>query len=96
MQHQLYNFISDFTMPPKPGKTVTDKRSQYLGHSKDLLDDDLPTFRAAMRYGMLLKEQASSKEMELDVQDMSKAIYRKIVSLYYKANAQLTPASAIE
>jgi hypothetical protein len=89
----LYNFISDFTMPPKPGKTrlaVTDKRSQYLGHSKDLLDDDLPTFRAAMRYGMLLKEQASSKEMELDVQDMSKAIYRKIVSLYYKANAQLT------
>ena len=75
MCFMLYNFISDFTMPPKPGKTrlaVTDKRSQYLGHSKDLLDDDLPTFRAAMRYGMLLKEQASSKEMELDVQDMSR------------------------
>ena len=81
-------------MPPKLGKTrlsSKDKRADFLGVSKDMAENDLPTLRACLRYGMHLREQFMVKGEELDVKDMAKEIYMKVTSLYFKANAKLIP-----
>ena len=81
-------------MPPKSGKTRLshlDKRAEYLGSSSLMLETDLPTLRACLRYGMYLKEQAAIEDKELDVTEMAKEIYRVVSSLYYKADAKLSP-----
>ena len=81
-------------MPPKLGKTrlsSRDKRADFLGVSKDMAENDLPTLRACLRHGMYLREQFMLKGEELDVKDMAKEIYMKVTSLYFKANAKLIP-----
>ena len=40
---------------------------------------------------MYLKEQAAIEDKELDVTEMAKEIYRVVSSLYYKADAKLSP-----
>ena len=87
--------ISEFKMPPKMGKTrksSNDKRSEFLGPSKELLqEDDLPTLRCCLRYGMYLREKAMKREDELEVHIMAKYVYKKVLPLYFKANAKLSP-----
>ena len=81
-------------MSPKQGKTRLshlDKRAEYLGSSSLMLETDLPTLRACLRYGMYLKEQAAIEDKELDVTEMAKEIYRVVSTLYYKADAMLSP-----
>ena len=81
-------------MPPKLGKTRhsnVDKRIEYLGSSKQLAEDDLPTVRACLRYGIYLREQQLTGDGELSVSDMAIGIYRKVAGLYFKANAKLVP-----
>ena len=81
-------------MPPKSGKTRLshlDKRAEYLGSSSLMLETDLPTLRACLRYGMYLKEQAAIEDKELDVTEMAKEIYRVVSSFYYKADPKLSP-----
>ena len=66
--------ISEYKMPPKLGKTrhlKVDKRAEYLGISKMMLEDDLPTLRACLRYGMHLREQSMLKDEELGVTEMA-------------------------
>ena len=81
-------------MPPKPGITRqshADKRVQYFGtgSGKELAEDELPTLRSCLRYGLYLLEQ--SREKDLSVNVMAKEIYNKVSQLYYKTNAKLVP-----
>ena len=81
-------------MPPSLIKTRQshhDKRVEYLGSSRELAEDDLPTIRSCIRYGMHLREQYMDMEEELSVDDMAKAIYAKVAALFFKANAKLVP-----
>ena len=85
-------FISEFRMPPKPGKTRLSslkKKTEFLGSPKMLLENDLPTARGCLRYAMLLKEEAELKDEELDVNNMARGVSKKLASLYFKANAKL-------
>ena len=65
-------------MPPKLGKTRlsrVDKRVEYLGVGSEMPENDFPTLRACLRFGMLLREQAmDTNKVELDVRDMAKEI----------------------
>ena len=82
-------------MPPKLGKTRlsrVDKRVEYLGVGSEMPENDFPTLRACLRFGMLLREQAmDTNKVELDVRDMAKEIYKKVASLYLKANVKFSP-----
>ena len=51
--------ISELTMPPKFGRTrlsQVDKRVEYLGVSRELPEDDLPTLRRSLQFILLLRE----------------------------------------
>ena len=79
--------------PKKKGKTRNsslDKRTELLGQGKEMIEDDLPTLRSCLQYGMYLKEKASQKGEEIEVHSMAKEVYSKVASLYNKANAKLT------
>ena len=67
-----------------------DKRTELLGQGKEMIEDDLPTLRSCLQYGMYLKEKASQKGEEIEVHSMAKEVYSKVASLYNKANAKLT------
>ena len=81
-------------MPPSLVKTRQshhDHRVEYLGTSKELAEDDLPTIRSCLRYGMLLREQNQDSGDEIAVDDMAKGIYARVAALYFKANAKFVP-----
>lgn len=82
-------------MPPKFGKTRLsriDKRAEYLGVGKEMSENDFPTLRTCLRFGMILREQAmDTNKVELDERDMAKEIYKKVISIYLKANVKFSP-----
>ena len=82
-------------MPPKLGKTRLsriDKRGEYLGAGIEMAENDFPTLRACLRFGMLLREQTmDTNKVELDVRDIAKEIYKKVASIYLKANVKFSP-----
>ena len=83
-------------MPPKHGKTKTrmsfvDKKIEYLGTSKVLPEDDLPTLRRCLQFIIYLREQAIHQEEEPDMTIIVREVYNKVASLYFKANAKLSP-----
>ena len=80
------------------GKTRSanlDKRVEYLGAGCELLENDLPTLRACLRYLLFLKDETSAKHQEFDKNGLAREVYRKVTSLYYKANANLVPPAII-
>ena len=80
-------------MPPKFGRTrlsQVDKRVEYLGVSRELPEDDLPTLRRSLQFILLLREQALLREEEPDMAMITKEAYHRIASLYFKANAKFS------
>ena len=86
--------FSDFTMPPKLGKTrlsCVDKRVKYIGTSKLLPKDDIPTVRGCLQFIFYLREQAIKRDEEPDMNAIVREVYNEVASLYFKANAKLSP-----
>ena len=79
------------TLKGKTRLSVVDKRVEYLGAGCELLEHDLPTLRACLRFFILLKDHTSVKHQEFDKTKTAKQVYEKTCSLYYKANASLIP-----
>ena len=80
------------------GKTRSssiDKRVEYFGAGCELLENDLPTLRACLRYFLSLKDQTSSKHQEIDKNGLAREVYEKVTSLYYKASVNLLPPAII-
>ena len=80
-------------MPPKFGRTrlsQVNKRVEYLGVSRELPEDDLPTLRRSLQFILLLREQALLREEEPDMAMITKEAYHRIASLYFKANAKFS------
>ena len=66
----LYKKNTDLTMPPKLRKRRFSSKYngiQFLGVSKDMTENDLPTVRACFRYRMYQEEQFMVKGEELSV-----------------------------
>ena len=53
------------------------------------MEDELPTLRCCLRFGMLIREQALANEEEKGVKTITREVYEKVISLYMKANAKL-------
>ena len=71
--------------------SFADKRIEYLGTSKVLPEDDLPNLRGCLRFIIYLREQAIHQEEEPDMTIIAREVYNKVSSLYFKANAKLSP-----
>ena len=81
------------TMPPKFGKTRSsclDKRIEYIGPSKLLPEDDIPTVRGCLQFILFLREQAMHRDEEPDMNMIVREVYNKVTALYFKANAKLS------
>ena len=76
-------------MPPKKGKTrssTIDNRIEFLGSPCELMDDELPTIRGCIRFGILIMENALANEEEKCVKTIAREVYENVTSLYMKAN----------
>ena len=71
--------------------SVNDKRIDFLGCPSELLEDELPTLRGCLRFAMLIREHALANEQEKAVRDIAREVYKKVASLYIRANRKLVP-----